>query len=484
MYQYPATWKVLKPTARRQSIHAPAGYPARHPAFSLIELMLAMTILGLGLVMVATMFPVAWTRARNLAEYTTQENVTQSAEVMMQQMTRVDDDSDNLADTKGSFAGDIIYHPATGLALNTIFLAEANPRVHAMYLENVTVDASPTYRRFVPNRSDASADNDYYAPWLQEAMDQPPQLHLPGVSFLPPEFYRSAFGTSQVSFNQRVYPPLPRREYATVDPAGEFIATDAAWEDALDNTRYAWAVLHRLRRDPIAHEDWVNLGAEYYKEEAGTPREFDVYYVTLRRSRPTLRYAVQDHDPAKIPYPIAKEAGDTPGRGTAVTPAALDPAYDVVVPVPWRVQVWFPDTIQLAANATGVPTEIEVNTDHAGTAAPFLVDFFDVGTPFVDEANGQIYRVTRRRITGPNDDQAYVTLDREIVLEDIDDGFYAKEALINQYGNFTIDMEEQLRTVWVFPPSVEKERAATGVPIFSGRQPVLDIAVRTLKVNP
>ena len=78
-----------------------------------------MTILGLGLVMVATMFPVAWRRARSMAEFTTQENVTKSAEVILQQIARADDESPGT--TKGSFAGTIIYHPIMGWPQGVLF---------------------------------------------------------------------------------------------------------------------------------------------------------------------------------------------------------------------------------------------------------------------------------------------------------------------------------------------------------------------------
>ena len=44
-------------------------------AFSLAELMIAIVILGLGLLMVAGMFPVGWIKARELAEYTTSQSI-------------------------------------------------------------------------------------------------------------------------------------------------------------------------------------------------------------------------------------------------------------------------------------------------------------------------------------------------------------------------------------------------------------------------
>jgi len=455
---------------------------SRTRGFSLIELMVAMTILGLGLVLVATMFPVAWTRARDLAEYTTQEDITDSAEVILKQITRVDDPED-LAVTGGSFAGDIIYYPpATN---GTAFYVEANPRVHALYLENLTAGTSSApQRRFVPNHEDASEDNDF-APWLLEVMDDTRQLGMPGIkpAFMPPGFYDKAFGTSQIKFEQRVYPTLPRRDFSAVDNEGKLTGNDETWENALDQGRYAWAIFHRLRRDPMSNEEWNTYftDASKYLALAREPRQFDIYYVTLRRTRPTLRYAVQNR--AFAPNPFADDITATERRGVAVQVNALDPEFDVVLPVPWRVQVWFPDDVAPAANPTGVPTEIEVNSDDADTNTPFLIDFFDVGTPFIDEANGKIYHVTRRRIIGDNADQALITLDQEVVLEDIDDGILYDAPADNRFDNGIVeDPDERRRTVWVFPPSIERDGA--GNPVFSGRQPVVGIDVRSLEVDP
>ena len=56
--------------------------------FSLIEMMIAIVILGLGLVMVATMFPVAWDRARTLSEHTTEQTIASAAHARMEATLR------------------------------------------------------------------------------------------------------------------------------------------------------------------------------------------------------------------------------------------------------------------------------------------------------------------------------------------------------------------------------------------------------------
>lgn len=475
--------------------------------FSLIELMLAMTILGLGLVMVATMFPVAWSRARSMAEFTTQVNVTKSAEVILQQIARVDDAQSTLRIPIGSFAGTILfYYPGpTGPGV-PLFTIERQQRVHALYMENMTVDPP---RMLIPDRLTPAASNDF-APWNLERKAL--ELTLLGVGQLPAtEFYQSTFGTAQISLEQRVYPALPRRDFATIDLAGLITGVDADWEEELDRRRYAWAILHRLRHEPT---DPGSFTPAKYQALAAEPRDLDIYYVTLRRSRPTNRYAVQDPAPNMVPFPIAQPGGSPPpARGLlqAIPPAALPPADDLVLPVPWRIQVRFPNTLVaanacsvsldpcnatyacpdgetcvLGAGATGVPTEIEVNWDKT-VSAPFVIEMFTRGTPFIDEASGKIYRVARRRLAGKNDEMAILTLDREVLREDIDDGFWDDPngaGAANQYGDLFLIPEELIRTVWVFPPPVESGRGGNGEPIFSGNQPVVGIDVRTLTVYP
>ena len=60
------------------------------PAFSLAELMIAIVILGLGLLMVASMFPVGWLKARELAEFTTSQSIIGVAEMTVKSLCRVE----------------------------------------------------------------------------------------------------------------------------------------------------------------------------------------------------------------------------------------------------------------------------------------------------------------------------------------------------------------------------------------------------------
>jgi hypothetical protein len=111
-----------------------------------------------------------------------------------------------------------------------------------------------------------------------------------------------------------------------------------------------------------------------------------------------------------------------------------------------------------------------------------VVQMFPQGTQFVDEVTGVVYRVVKQRIAVTGD-SATLTLDKEVLAEDIDDG-----------GNFrtpgqapTVDLnavEKTVRTVWVYPPSVEPGRADGTPPTFSGNSPVVSIEVEGLTFAP
>jgi hypothetical protein len=167
-------------------------------------------------------------------------------------------------------------------------------------------------------------------------------------------------------------------------------------------------------------------------------------------------------------------------------------------PVPWRVQVQFPDTLVLERdpttglpnpNATGIPTEIQVPppalTD--AEARTMLVGMFPVGAQFIDEITGEVYRVVKRRVTGADEDQAFLTLDREVFIEDIHMDPLDPRCLTCPLAG-VVEPVEQLRTVWVFPPPVEPGSMTSDEPrtslTFVGSQPVVGVDIRTLNISP
>ncbi len=421
-----------------------------------MELMIGIVILGLGLVMVATIFPVAWTRARTLSEYTVQRAIAEGAHPTVMSLVRVSRPSvENVsspADASG-FLGDLLYDQPNSLWISACLAPfESDTWVHALNLENIQV----ARRRFITED-------------LWRIQDPPamPLSNFEGIG--PPVVVENSYFRKQISFRQRVYPPLaPRRN---VDVEGVFTGEDDGWDDALATRRFCWAVLHRLR-EPINAND---------ANPRSTTRSFDVYYVTLKRPSPTYRYARQDPtNPASVPDPCSLD--DPP-----VIPVAGPPIWDVMFPVPWRVQIEFPDTLSLRNNPTGIPTEVVVPPDSltAGNAIQkaMLVQMFPTGGRFIDELTGRVFRVVKRRVIGDEADRAVLTLDREVFIEDLDlEAVNATLCLTCTPGNGATELAERLRTVWVFPPPVQATRGPGDVPIFEGSQPVVGIDVRTVNI--
>lgn len=461
---------------------------ARHRrAVSLAEMMIAIVILGLGLLMVATIFPVAWKKARELTESTVQNSCTDIAESTVRSLLRVDGSNcTNPNSTCSSanslaFAGDqyairvsdnfcpnCIGTPLFIFPLETVLGAVSSSRVHYLHLENLLVE-NRAFQGDEPwriegdgNSADMLADPD-----LNDAIT---------LGKFPSYF------TPRVAFNDRVYPPLPIR--ASLD----FKKPDPSWDGALENRRYAWAVFHKLSDCKYAGEVYGNWQTaqtlkkpELFEASVELTRTMTLFYTTLRRPRPTMRYAVQD--PTKVADPL-----DT---ATPVKIGTLDSDTDLMFPVPWRIQVVFPDGttnpsdyqpgfIRSASNRSGIPTEVIVNpanpvgknsTDGRVDDNGFVVDLFQPGAYFIDERSGQVYRVQQRKLMGAAQDEAILTLDREVVLEDI---FSPCEEIPSE-----LQPQDRLRTVWVFLPPVRGGRAEGEPLIFDGQQPVVGIDVRT-----
>lgn len=474
----------------------------RHPgraAFSLIEMMIAIVILGFGLIMVASMFPIAWNRARVMSDEAGQDSIVRTAEEAASLLLGVSGAPRGPANPiRASFAGDLLVEDAGGSTYSV--LCYSDTRVHQLHMENLLV--SP--RSYYPDRRDPT--NSSALPFQQENMYRI-KKDEPGLT-VPPDAepawmlgkqsgLAETFAVPQIRFESRVFPPLPRpRAFDTVDNTGKFLTTkdDPVWDDLLQTRRYGFAVFHRLAErigpDPA---DWAN---PLHLDEAVTAlarsRTFDMYYVTLRRAVMAGRFAQQDPDRNRTPAPL--------DRSRAVVVRALPATADLLLPTPWRVQVYIsqPPDVPTTLNArrpsegscaavkppppeaTGIPTVVHVNHPRLFSNPPaWLVDLFPEGAFLIDEVNGQVYRVTSRRLAGRDLEQAFLTLDREIVIEDVDD---SNDPLKN--GDCFIDDEESLRSVWVFPPPVQAERLGNGDPIFTGNHPVIGIEVRPLTVSP
>ncbi|MCH8969681.1 MAG: hypothetical protein IIA66_11260 [Planctomycetes bacterium] len=107
-----------------------------------------------------------------------------------------------------------------------------------------------------------------------------------------------------------------------------------------------------------------------------------------------------------------------------------------------------------------------------------VADMFPRGSFFIDELNGNVYRVSQREYidnaAGQTNRLARLTLDMEVTITDLE----REDGTPNLLENATF----RNRIVWVYPPS-----AAAGVrePVnFTGGKPVVDIRVETLTLMP
>ena len=232
----------------------------------MVEMMVAIVILGLGLLMAATMFPVAWTRARDLAEFTTQTTAAETAATTVRLLTSVaapiPGGGGPPFQTQTSFLGD--HDPAFDPAAPPNLLVD--DAVHVLHIQNALAD---------PNSIPPSGE----VAWPEWYLHNTPDLSIPQQAnsiqidpsmqawwaLVPPQTPPGA----QIAFHERVIPPLPGQPLPT-DPVPPTPDEVDRWNTMLQGRRFAWAVLHKL--------DDANI-------QPGEPRSFTMYFVTLRRGQ-------------------------------------------------------------------------------------------------------------------------------------------------------------------------------------------------------
>jgi len=166
-----------------------------------------------------------------------------------------------------------------------------------------------------------------------------------------------------------------------------------------------------------------------------------------------------------------------------------------MLPEPWRIQIQFPNSVASGSGdgTSGIPTEVQVPPPALAEAAGasdaemiMLSEMIQKGAEIIDEINGQVYRVVKRRLN-PDGNGYVLTLDREVTLEDLEQGLSQDPNVprpCDACVRDQLDDEERLRTVWVFPPPVVAERIGDGIVAFDGPQPVIGIETRTIEMTP
>ncbi len=212
--------------------------------------MIAIVILGLGLLTVAAMFPIAWTKARDMAEFNNQQAITASAESTVTLVANVAGPAAVLPGAS-SFKGD----PVTG--------RPADPWVHPLHMANILA-TNPD-----PGTFDVAYVGDF-----EDAINATP----PNSDFeLNPEDSHTPLPWVQVEFRERLYPPMPPLPDEASLPVQQYEAELDRWYTLLSQRRFCWGAFHKLDYDPYAPVAEQPNPAE--------PRSFTFYFVTLRRGQ-------------------------------------------------------------------------------------------------------------------------------------------------------------------------------------------------------
>ncbi len=409
----------------------------------MIEMMVAIVILGLGLLMAATMFPVGWTRARDLAEFTTETSTAENAATTVRLLCDV---SNPLATPPvlTSFLGD--FQPTV------VAQVPPDPFVHVLHIENALADRSA-----LPDPADFIID-EWYLHDTDDFTERGQAIESPNLDWALSDWWQAYESGSpsvlppmaQIAFHERVVPPLP-----PLPPPGD--PERERWEELLNSRRFAWAVLHRIG-------NLVSI-----QDPAVDPRSMTLYLVTLRRTQLNNRFARQN--PA----------------GTTTAPLALGPEEDMVFPVPWLINLevlgaWDSGTGEALEGLTGLPSEAVANSG-ATDDGRLIARMLQTDSVLIDRLTGSVYTVTNHRFTGDGenlDKEATVTLDREITVRDVDTNGDGQADVLSAAPS------EVRRDFWVFPPPVAAERPSgqDGFVFFDGRQPVVGIEVRQMFFSP
>jgi hypothetical protein len=204
--------------------------------------MIAIVILGLGLVLVASMFPIAWQRARDLADFTNMTNGTTAAEATLRSIGRVAKiDASGAVVVPTSFISDFAGYsgglatleilpvmPQTGAAVVPIGAGQSS-HVRPLLVENSNViyDPADPYNAMMPLLTGAVP---VAFPDLNTGYPNPPGIFVP-----------------QVALSDRVIPSLPPLPWQPTSPpppmAAELMRT---WLAQLNDRRFAWDVFYKL----------------------------------------------------------------------------------------------------------------------------------------------------------------------------------------------------------------------------------------------
>lgn len=454
------------------------------PAFSMAELMVAVVILGIGLLITTSMFPIAWLKARDVAESTNVSTVALTADTYAKMLLRVNGPrSVHSLDKSVSsfFPGDWFALPSSSSNPDNEAGIYPDQRVHLLNTGNYGVGFAVSEVDWL----DAAGTNQ--VPVAENAWRIEESMESFVTDFvMRPALANSGAHKAVITPHVRMIPPIEERpDPNDVNTTPEQLSL---WNEQFETRRHCWAVFYRMAEMPgpslklqAGCDAGVSADCAAAEAEARSLHKqlrITMYYVTLKRPG-NARFARQ-------------RGNDANATSLDVTmPRAMPPSNDVLLPTPWRFEASITAAtlpIDGAQPQTGIPTEIEVNDS-------VIANMVQEGSFIIDDRNGEVFNVSAIKETGTLG-RAILVLSKEYRagdlynIPDYDPGAgqqanYFNAAEFARTG-LAMEGEPEQRFYWVFPPPVDNSDTVRtgGVPLFDGPQPVVGIEVRQLTIAP
>jgi prepilin-type N-terminal cleavage/methylation domain-containing protein len=308
----------------------------RQPAFSLLEIMIAIMILGVGLVMVATVFPVGLDIARQTLQMNISQAVADSAMATLRLKVPGQTDLDGypVSVWAGVYVPDVARTDADAdidandqIVLTPTYLP---PGMGALYLNWTPAWSGPSSLRAFSERSGWTADttwdpvsnvprpiSSYGDAFVVPYQNLPPQYAGMAVfpTILPPTFWGHRAALPRVHLLDQVYPPVPLyKDDAAGQPVGRNWMTEILPD--LARRRYSWiAIHHRISPEPAIRDLLVTI-------------------LITHRSDLTARFARQLDESASQ---VFSYTGDPADVQALKTPKVGAPNQDMLFPQAWLV---------------------------------------------------------------------------------------------------------------------------------------------------
>ncbi len=498
--------RMRRPSRRASPCVSAAGgrlhafVSARTQAFSLAELMIALAILGFGLLIIGASLPIAMRYTKETIDRDTGAAACESAFGLLEQVLtiprKVRDPS-----VAGAAAYDYVVRPSPvfvprkdpATSPNADFDATHTPllKVRALLTQNIAASATPTnlatsvgwqWGNEYPLQSNipffveslvttwvstASGIGSGDANWsLEIDRDFPVAFMRPSISSSALAF--PSIGGLQDYQPKNFYDAFPQAMYAARTPAGE-------------------AYLDVAKRVMAERIHWTAFYRRASYERGSDPLLYEVIVVATRK--PSERHR----------YPI--ETPTTGGQGSDPPSSDYYWGMDTAAPIPWLVAFSSDDpsylpTLQPGADYDNTIPERPLKPGFkppatlrfvAGLAVGSLMPPGSIFIPAVNDAppsldpDQQISGgfVPAMRSTAP----IYEVVER-VWNESLDGGHY--EIIVKNNGAYP--WVNQNRTaqdwpVWVIPPAIEEVEGSPAEPVFGSQSPVIAVERRFMRLR-